>query len=161
MTNVLLTTTLGEIELSLDEEKAPNTVKNFLEYVDAGFYDDTVFDRVIPGMLAQAGCYTDKMTPKPTRGPVLNESGNGLTHARGTVAMGHRALSEATSQFFINLADNTRVLAHSRPGHAVFATVVRGIDVADAISSVQTTNKLGMDSVPVQPIHITSAKRVG
>lgn len=158
---VTLATSLGEIILELDENKAPITVKNFLEYVDSGFYNDTVFHRVIPGFMIQGGGMTAAMDEKPNRSPIKNEADNGLTNTRGTIAMARtQAVNSATSQFFINLADNTFLNHGTRDfGYAVFGKVVKGLDVLDAIAKVKTGSKSGHTDVPVTPVTIQSATR--
>ncbi|MFD4337890.1 peptidylprolyl isomerase [Streptomyces anulatus] len=167
MTTVRLTTSLGDIELSLDETKAPVTVKNFLEYVDAGFYDKTIFHRVIPAFMVQGGGFDDDLKQKSTRGSVRNEAAaSGLKNVRGTVAMARTTVADsATAQFFINMVDNASL--DPRPGaglagagYAVFGTVVKGMDVAEKIASVRTGTQNGMGDVPTTPVYITSAKRV-
>ena len=161
---VTLTTSLGVIELELDPEKAPLTVKNYLEYVDAGFFDGTVFHRVIPGFMIQGGGFTPDFTQKPTRAQIKNEAGNGLKNARGTVAMARtNVVDSATAQFFINLKDND-FLNHSSPdprgfGYAVFGHVTQGMDVVDKIAAVSTGSKGGMQDVPTANVLIQSAKR--
>ncbi|MBH5338649.1 peptidylprolyl isomerase [Streptomyces pactum] len=162
MVDVLLTTSLGEIQVSLDEEKAPVTVRNFLSYVDSGFYDGTIFHRVIPGFMAQCGGFTEDMQQKKTNEPIRNEADNGLLNTRGTLAMARTAaVHSATAQFFINVADNDFLNHGTRDfGYAVFGKVVRGMDVVDQIVSVKTSVSRGMQDVPVTPVVITSARRV-
>lgn len=137
---VRLHTTDGDIVLRLDRERAPLTVANFLAYVRAGFYDGTIFHRVVPGFVIQGGGYTVKFDQKSTRKPIPNESGNGLSNLRGTVAMAREtAPHTATSQFYINLADNTRLDPRpGRWGYAVFGRVVKGMDVVDKIAKAPT-----------------------
>jgi cyclophilin family peptidyl-prolyl cis-trans isomerase len=162
---VTITTSMGAIVLELDAEKAPKSVENFLAYVDAGFYDGTIFHRVIPGFMIQAGGHTKDMMRKSTREPVQNESKNGLSNARGTVAMARTSdPHSATSQFFINSVDNARGLDAGNAGgdgwgYTVFGKVVEGMDVVDKISAVKTTSRSGAQDVPVEPVVIESAKR--
>jgi len=162
---VELDTSAGKIVLELDAKKAPISVENFLRYVDEGFYANTTFHRVIPGFMIQGGAVDDKMNEKrdPSQGvhpPIKNESNNGLSNVRGSVAMARTANPDsATCQFFINHADNPRLDTYGG-GYAVFGKVVEGMDVVDAIAKTQTTSRAGMDDVPVKPIYIKSAKRV-
>ena len=159
-TRVLLTTSEGNIELALDNQKAPVSVKNFVEYVNNGFYNGTTFHRVIPGFMIQGGGFVDEMKQKATNPPIKNEADNGLRNLRGTIAMARTAEKDsATSQFFINVADNA-FLDHGQRdfGYAVFGKVVKGMDVADKISQVQTTNVGPYQNVPSKPIVIKSAK---
>ena len=160
---VALETTAGQIVLELDAEKAPATVKIFLAYVEAGFYDGTIFHRVIPDFMIQGGGFTSEMQQKQTRPPVRNEATNGLANRRGTVAMARRPdPHSANAQFFINLNDNTPLdQAAARPGdfgYAVFGRVVSGMEVVDAIARVATGNRGGHQNVPVEPVVIRSAK---
>ncbi|CAD5108726.1 peptidylprolyl isomerase [Zestomonas carbonaria] len=159
---VLLATSLGEIEVELDAGKAPVTVKNFLAYVDSGFYDNTIFHRVIPGFMVQTGGYTESMSEKKTREPIKNEADNGLHNVRGTLAMARTSeVNSATSQFFINQKDNAFLDHGVRDfGYAVFGKVVRGMDVVDRIAQTPTTFRAGMRDVPAQPVVILSAKRI-
>lgn len=159
-THVLLTTSEGNIELALDNQKAPVSVKNFVEYVNSGFYNGTTFHRVIPGFMVQGGGFVDEMKQKATNPPIKNEADNGLRNVRGTIAMARTAEKDsATSQFFINVADNA-FLDHGQRdfGYAVFGKVVKGMDVADKISQVQTSNVGPYQNVPSKPIVIKSAK---
>lgn len=137
---VVFHTNLGDIEIGLYEKKAPNTAANFLTYVEDGFYDGTVFHRVIPGFVVQGGGFGQSLRRKPTRDPIENEADNGLKNERGTLSMARTSDPDsATSQFFINLTDNTP-LDHSRDsaGYAVFARVVDGMDVVDEIADIPT-----------------------
>jgi len=139
-------------------------VKNFLEYVDAGFFDGTVFHRVIPGFMIQGGGFGKDMVQKPTRAQIKNEANNGLVNARGTLAMARtNVVDSATAQFFINLKDND-FLNHSSPdprgyGYAVFGRVISGMDVVDKIAAVPTGSKGGHSDVPKTNVVIESAKR--
>ena len=159
---VLLNTSLGEIEIELNEEKAPVSVKNFLEYVDKGFYDGTVFHRVIPGFMIQGGGFDAQMRQKPTSTPIRNEAENGLRNERGTLAMARTQIRDsATSQFFINHNDNDFLNHGPRDfGYAVFGKVVRGMPVVDQIAQVPTGNHGMHQNVPREPVEIISAKRV-
>ena len=162
---VIVSTSFGDITLELFKDRAPVSVENFLQYVNDGFYTDTVFHRVKKGFMIQGGGYTATLFEKPTRPPILNEATNGLRNARGTVGMARRpALRSATSQFYINVVDN-RVLDHTgyAPadfGYAVFGRVLSGMDVADRIVAVPTTTKDDMEDVPVEPVIIKGARLV-
>ena len=153
---VVLETSLGTIELELDAEKAPISVENFLTYVDAGHYNGTLFHRVIPGFMVQGGGF-DGSGQKPTRGQIKNEADNGLTNQRGTVAMARTSdVNSATSQFFINIADNGFLNHGGRDfGYAVFAKVTSGMDVADKIAAV----KRNAQDAPLEPVTIKKATR--
>lgn len=137
---VALDTNMGTIVVELDRARAPITVKNFLQYVRDGFYDGTIFHRVIPGFVAQGGGFTTKYVEKPTRDPIPNESGNGLSNVRGTIAMAREtAPHTATAQFYINLVDNLNLDPQpNRWGYAVFGHVVKGMDVVDKIAKIPT-----------------------
>ena len=162
-TRVLLKTTLGEIIIALDEERAPLSAANFLAYVNAGFYDGTVFHRVIPNFMMQGGGMSADLTPKSNRPPIKNEAANGLKNRRGTIAMARTSeVDSATSQFFINLADNP-FLDHQTPspqgyGYAVFGTVIKGMETVDAIAKVATANRGMHQNVPVKPVLIEQAR---
>ncbi len=158
---VILETSAGVVSVELFEDQAPVTVANFLEYVDAGFFDGTIFHRVIPKFMIQGGGFTDEMSEKPTRDPIKNEADNGLKNERGTLSMARTSdINSATSQFFINVADN-KFLDHSERdfGYAVFAKVVEGMDVVDQIAQVKTGSNGGHQDVPVEPLVIQSATR--
>ena len=159
---VLLTTSLGEIELELEAEKAPISVENFLGYVDSGFYDGTVFHRAIPGFMIQGGGFGEGLNQKPTKAPIKNEADNGLHNVRGTVAMARtQNVNSATSQFFINHRDNDFLDHGSRDfGYAVFGKVVRGMEVVDQIAQVPTGNRAMMQNVPLTPVKIITAKKL-
>ena len=137
---VSIETTQGNIVLELDGRRAPYTVSNFVTYARNGFYENTVFHRVIPGFMAQGGGMTTDLKEKPTSQPIPNESGNGLSNRRGTIAMARTSHPHsATAQFFINLADNARLDPNgSRWGYAVFGRVVEGMEVVDAIAEIPT-----------------------
>ena len=159
---VVLTTSLGEIELELDEAKAPISAKNFLQYVDEGFYDGTIFHRVIPGFMIQGGGFSPAMQQKKTRAAIQNEAANGLKNVKGAVAMARtNAPHSATAQFFINHKDNGFLDYPGSDGwgYAVFGRVVKGSEVVDQIAAVQTGTKAGMGDVPVQTVAIISARR--
>ena len=158
---VILDTTHGPIHLELDAANAPISTANFLEYVDSGHYTGTIFHRVIDGFMIQGGGFTHEMQQKPTNAPIKNEWKNGLKNKRGTIAMARtNVVDSATSQFFINVADND-FLDQPRDGaaYAVFGKVTKGMDVVDKIKSVKTGVKKGMGDVPVTPVAILSAKR--
>lgn len=156
---VRLATSQGDIVLELDSDRAPKTVANFLQYVRAGHYDGTVFHRVIPGFMIQGGGMKENLSEKPTRPPIALESRNGLSNQRGSIAMARTSVPEsATSQFFINVADNTRLdAAEGRDGYAVFGRVVQGMDVVDKIRLVPVTSKGPHQNVPATPVVITKA----
>ncbi len=160
---VKLETSMGNIVIELNEQAAPVTVKNFLGYVEEGFYDGTIFHRVIPGFMIQGGGFTTEMEQKETREPIINEAKNGLKNERGTIAMARQNDPDsATSQFFINHRDNgpLNYVENGNPGYAVFGKVIEGMDVVDAIASVNTTTRRGMDDVPIEPVVIKSAEAV-
>ena len=157
---VKIQTSLGDIVIELDSEKAPVTVENFLGYVTEGFYDGLIFHRVIKGFMIQAGGFTQEMDQKDTKSPIKIESSNGLGNARGTIAMARTSVpNSATSQFFINHVDNDflNYVSPGNPGYAVFGKVIEGMEVVDKIASVKTTGRGGMDDVPVESIVIESA----
>lgn len=159
---VVLTTTLGEIEIELDEAKAPITVKNFLAYVDEGFYDGTIFHRVIRDFMIQGGGFTPQMSQKKTKANIQNEAANGLKNVKGSLAMARTsAPHSASSQFFINHKDNAFLDYPGQDGwgYAVFGRVTKGIEVVDKIAAVQTGVKAGMSDVPTQTVAIVSARR--
>lgn len=158
---VVIETNLGNITVELDPAKAPITVENFLKYVDAGFYDGTIFHRVIPGFMIQGGGMTPDMREKPTNPPIKNEAGNGLSNTRGTIAMARtNDPNSATSQFFINVDDNKQLDSFGG-GYAVFGKVIEGMDVADKIVGVRTTTKGMHRDVPAETVTIKSIKRKG
>ena len=156
-------TSLGDFVIELDADKAPVTAANFLQYVDDGHFDGTVFHRVIPGFVIQGGGMTADMRQKPTRKPIENEATNGLKNLRGTLSMARtNDVNSATSQFFVNLVDNA-FLDHQGPrnyGYAVFGRVIEGMDVIDAIAAVKTGRKGHHDDVPLEPVTVRSARRV-
>ena len=155
---VLISTSLGDIKLELYEEEAPITVANFLSYVEEGFYDSTIFHRVINNFMIQGGGITADMKQKPTKPPIKNEADNGLKNDRGTIAMARTAdVNSATSQFFINHTDNSFLDHGARDfGYAVFGKVVEGIEIVDKIASVKT----GPGDVPAETVSILSMKVV-
>jgi peptidyl-prolyl cis-trans isomerase A (cyclophilin A) len=158
---VVLDTSMGKITIELDKEKAPITVENFLKYVDAGFYDNLIFHRVIESFMIQGGGFDAKMHEKTEGqlGTIKNESGNGLSNVEGTIAMARRPdPNSAQNQFFINVSDNSR-LDRAGGGYAVFGKVTDGMDVVNKIKKVATTTRAGMDDVPMEPVTIKSAKR--
>ena len=164
-TQVDLETTKGTIRVELDEAKAPESALNFLAYVDAGHYNGTVFHRVIPGFMIQGGGFEPGMTQKPTQAQIKNEANNGLKNNRYTLAMARTsAPHSATSQFFINATDNGFLNFTSESpsgwGYAVFAKVVAGTEVVDAIEKVKTGNRGGHGDVPLEDVVILSATRV-
>ena len=152
-------TSLGTITLELNEAKAPATVANFAEYAKAGFYDGTIFHRVIDGFMIQGGGFTKDMNQKATREPISNEAMNGLSNKRGTIAMARTmVVDSATSQFFINLVDND-FLDFTSPtpqgfGYAVFGEVTDGMSVVDAIAKVRTGNAGPHQNVPEEAVVI-------
>jgi cyclophilin family peptidyl-prolyl cis-trans isomerase len=157
---VHLNTTEGIIRIQLDAEKAPLTSKNFLNYVDKGFYDGTVFHRVIDHFMIQGGGFTADLQQKATDAPVKNESKNGLKNVRGSIAMARTSSPDsATSQFFINVQDNPSLDYPSMGGYTVFGTVIDGMDVVDKIKVVPTGFKNGMGNVPTTAVVIQTAKR--
>jgi len=163
---VLLETTMGNITIELDAQKAPNTVSNFLAYVDDGYFVDTTFHRVIPNFMIQGGGITADMQDKPSKHkPIQNEANNGLKNDRGTLAMARTGdPHSATSQFFINHNDNAFLNFSSETpqgwGYAVFGKVIDGMDVVDAMAKVQTGNSGGHQDVPVETITMTGASRL-
>lgn len=159
---VLLSTSLGDMTLELDAEKAPSSAQNFLDYVTSGHFDGTIFHRVIPGFMIQGGGFTADMVQKPTNAPVANEADNGLKNARGTLAMARTSdPNSATSQFFVNVVDNP-FLDHKAKtpqgwGYAVFGKVVDGLDVMDKIVQVPTGQHGPHSDVPRDPVVIEKA----
>ena len=161
--SVKLETSMGNIVIELNEQAAPITVKNFLGYVEEGFYDGTIFHRVIPDFMIQGGGFTTEMEQKETREPIINEAANGLKNDRGTIAMARQNDPDsATCQFFINHRDNGPLdyVENIRPGYTVFGKVIEGMDIVDAIASVNTTTRMDYNDVPVKPVVIKSARVV-
>ena len=162
---MIMETSKGEIVLELYRDKAPLTVKNFLEYMDADFYSHTIFHRVIPGFMLQGGGFTRDMQKKPTKPPVKNEADNGLKNDRGTIAMARtQAPHSASSQFFINTVDNAFLNYKSQTtsgwGYAVFGKVIKGMEVVDAISKVSTGSQGRFRDVPKTPVEIINVRKV-
>lgn len=160
---VELETTKGKVIIELDEERAPVTVANFVRYVEEGFYDGTIFHRVMNNFMIQGGGFTTDMQRKTTQPPIINEASSGLKNNRGTIAMARTDNpNSATSQFFINQVDNKPLnfVDGSNPGYTVFGKVIEGMDVVDAIANVKTTIRSGMRDVPVEPVVIKSAKLI-
>ena len=155
-------TSHGGFTIELFERDAPATVVNFLQYVDDGFFDGTIFHRIVPGFVIQGGGLTADFEQKKTRDPVKNEAANGLLNERGTLSMARtNAPHSATSQFFVNLADNE--FLDYRPGnhgYAVFGRIKEGMDVIDKIAAVRTGRRQGYTDAPMEDVIITSARRV-
>lgn len=163
---ILLETSLGNITLELYADKAPVTVTNFLEYVQDGFYDGTIFHRVIENFMIQGGGLTEAMKEKKGNKPIKNEADNGLSNMRGTVAMARtQVVDSATSQFFINVADNTfldhRGTSAQAYGYAVFGAVTEGMETVDAIRRVATGNSGYHQDVPLEPVVINKVSVTG
>lgn len=160
---IVLHTNHGDITIELDADKAPKTVENFMQYVTDGFYDGTIFHRVIDGFMIQGGGMTPGMVAKPTRDPIENEANNGLTNDRGTLAMARTSdPHSATAQFFINVNDNN-FLNHRSPsadgwGYCVFGKVTAGMDVVDKIKNVATGSQGFHQDVPTEDVIIESAE---
>jgi peptidyl-prolyl cis-trans isomerase B (cyclophilin B) len=162
---VMLETSLGNITLELYPDKAPLTVKNFLAYVDEGFYTGTIFHRVIRGFMIQGGGMTAGMQEKPGHNPITNEADNGLKNDRGTIAMARtQDPNSATAQFFINAKDNTFLNFRAKTidgyGYCVFGKVIKGLDVVEAIEAVPTTTKGFYQDVPAKPVVVKKASRI-
>ena len=160
---VLLSTSLGEIKIELYDKEAPETVSNFLGYVNDGFFDGTIFHRVIAGFMIQGGGFTPDMQQKSTKPPIKNEAANGLKNELGTLAMARtNVVDSATSQFFINVKDNDFLNHQGQAnfGYCVFGKVVEGLDVVHQIEAVATGRSGMHDDVPVTPVVIQSAKEV-
>ncbi len=160
---VRLTTTMGDIVIELNDDKAPISTENFLAYVDAGDYDGTIFHRVMSGFMIQTGAFEPDMNQRPGRATIKNEWKNGLSNTKYTVAMARlgNQPDSASSQFFINVADNLFLdQPRDGAGYAVFGEVVEGQDVVHEIEQVATTTRAGHGDVPVEPVIITKAERV-
>jgi len=158
---VVMETSEGTIRIELNADKAPISVKNFLQYVDEKFYDGTIFHRVMGTFMIQGGGFTPDMRQKATHAMIKNEAANGLANDRGTIAMARtNVVDSATAQFFINVADN-RALNHNVQGYgyAVFGRVIDGLDVVDRIRTVRTGTVGGMENVPVSPVVIKTVRR--
>ena len=159
---VVLKTSLGTVKIELDAQAAPETVKNFLQYVRDGFYNGTIFHRVIEGFMIQGGGFTEKFQQKPTRNPIKNEAANQLPNLRGTIAMARtQAVDSATAQFFINTVDNDflnfRAPTPQLFGYCVFGKVVDGMDVVDKIEKVRTGHRGMYADVPEENVVILEA----
>jgi peptidyl-prolyl cis-trans isomerase A (cyclophilin A) len=158
---VKLATSMGDVMIQLDAQKAPKSVANFLQYVKDGHYDGLIFHRVIAGFMIQGGGFDAEMKQKATRPPIALESRNGLSNERGTIAMARTMVPDsASSQFFINVVDNPRLDAANAAdgnGYAVFGKVVSGMDVVDKIRAVPVSDKGGHQNVPQQPVVIRKA----
>jgi peptidyl-prolyl cis-trans isomerase A (cyclophilin A) len=158
---ILMETSMGNVKIQLDSQKAPISVQNFLDYVKSGFYNGTIFHRVIPGFMIQGGGFTAEMKQKATKAPIKNEGGNGMKNDRGTIAMARTGdPNSATAQFFINVANNNSL---NRPspdgyGYAVFGKVTEGMNVVDKIVQVPTGYRMGMGDVPETTVVIKSMK---
>lgn len=159
---VVFETSHGTIKLEMLTEEAPVSVENFLQYVDDGHFDDTIFHRVMPGFVIQGGGFTADMEQKPTREPIKNEADNGVKNTRGSLSMARtQDVGSATCQFFMNLVDNEFLDHGTRDfGYAVFARVVEGMDVVDAIAKVPTANNGFHQNVPVEPVVVTRATQI-
>lgn len=162
---VRLSTTLGEIVVELDREHAPLSVDNFLQYVDAGQYDGTIFHQVVDGYVALGGGFTPELVEKPTRTPVRNEAHNGLKNLRGTIAMARdrSSIDSSTCQFFINLQDNPSLDHRSRTaeeyGYCVFGKVIEGMEIVDRLAKVETHDTEAFELIPISPVVIRTARR--
>ncbi len=160
--SVVIDTSMGKIVVKLNSEKAPNTVANFMKYVEKKHYDNTVFHRVIKEFMIQGGGFTSDLNQKPTMDPVAIESNNELFNKRGTIAMARtNDPNSATSQFYINTVNNSMLdySSASNPGYTVFGEVTSGLDVVDKIRAVKTTTKSGMGDVPADTITIKSIRK--
>ena len=157
---VVFSTTHGDITIELHDAEAPKSVANFLQYVEDGHFDGTIFHRVIPNFMIQGGGFTEDMSQKATRAPIENEADNGLKNERGTLAMARTSdINSATSQFFINLTDNDFLNHGGRDfGYAVFGRVTDGMEVVDKIAAVKTGSHGGHQDVPVEPVVITGSR---
>jgi len=160
---VEISTNYGAMSIELNAEKAPATVKNFLSYVNEGFYDGTIFHRVINGFMIQGGGFSKDMIKKDTKKPIMNESSNGLSNVVGTIAMARtNDPHSATSQFYINVANNTflNFASEANPGYCVFGRVIEGISVMQAIKSVPVGNFDQYQNVPLEPVIINRIRRI-
>ena len=160
---IKLETSMGDIVVELNQKAAPVTVNNFLWYAEEGFFDGTIFHRVISDFMIQGGGFTVDMNQKKTQEPIVNEAYNGLKNDRGTIAMARTSIPDsATCQFFINLKNNDflNYVERNNPGYAVFGRTVEGMDVVDRIAAVKTANRNGMGDVPVETVLIKSVKVV-
>ncbi|MGE0633482.1 MAG: peptidylprolyl isomerase [Pseudobdellovibrionaceae bacterium] len=162
-TVVRMETTMGNIDIELNDEKAPITAENFLKYVDSGFFEQTIIHRVVKNFVIQGGGLTQDMVEKPTLPPIKNEAKNGLSNLRGTIGMARtNEIDSASSQWFINTKDNTRLDYRDEDhyGYAVFGKVISGMDIVDMIEAVVVHDIGEYGDVPVTPIVVTSVKRV-
>jgi len=161
-TNVVMKTSKGSITIELDAQAAPKTVENFLAYVRSGHYNGTIFHRVISNFMIQGGGFTPDMKQKSTNPPIVNESSNGLSNKKYTLAMARTSVPDsATSQFFINVTDNDfldKANSRDRVGYCVFGKVTSGSEVVEAIKGVATTTKQGHENVPVEAVVIESVE---
>lgn len=160
---ITIVTSLGDITVELFEEAAPVSSANFRQYAEEGFFDDTIFHRVIPNFMIQGGGLTADLSRKKTRAAIRNEAKNGKQNLRGTLAMARTGeIDSATSQFFINLRDNS-FLDHSKRdyGYAVFGRVTEGMDIVDEIAKVPTGSRAGHDDVPLEPVTIREVRITG
>jgi cyclophilin family peptidyl-prolyl cis-trans isomerase len=160
---VVIETSMGDITVELNKEKAPKTVENFLSYVKEDFYKDTIFHRVIPGFMIQGGGFTVDMKRKPTKPPIPNEAGNGLKNVRGAIAMARTAdVHSATAQFFIDVADKPQLDHRGETpdafGYAVFGKVIAGMAIVERIENTATGSRGSYQNVPVVPVVIKSIK---
>lgn len=165
MSNVLIKTTAGDITVELFDKEAPVTVENFLQYVKDGFYNHTIFHRVINGFMIQGGGFDTKFTQKETRPTIQNEASNGISNARGTLAMARTPHPHsASAQFFINLVDNDflnfRAATMDGFGYCVFGKVIDGMDIVDQIAGVKTGKRGGHADVPVDNVELISAVEI-
>ena len=158
---VVIETTLGNIVVELDFEKAPKTVANFLKYADDGFYDGLTFHRVIPTFMIQGGGYDKELNGKKPQPPISNESTNGLSNVRGAISMARAVATDSgTSQFFINTKDNLQLdFTERNPGYCAFGKVVKGMDIVDKIAAVKTVALKGMKDVPEEPVEFKTVRR--
>jgi cyclophilin family peptidyl-prolyl cis-trans isomerase len=162
---LVMETSLGTVKIELFQKEAPISVKNFLDYAKSGFYDGTIFHRVIPGFMIQGGGFTAGLTMKPTNAEIKNEAANGLKNERGTLAMARtNVVDSASSQFFVNVSNN-EFLNHQPGGpavygYAVFGKVISGMEVVDKIAATKTGMQKGFSDVPVTPVVIKSVKVV-
>ena len=159
VTMIRFETSLGSFTIELFDKEAPISAKNFHDYVEAGFFDGTIFHRVIPGFVIQGGGFTPEMQQKKTRAPIKNEASNGLKNRRGTLSMARtNDPHSATSQFFVNLVDNAFLdPGRGGAGYAVFGCVTDGMSVIDAIAASKTGRKAGHDDVPLEPVVVVRA----
>lgn len=162
---VLFKTTQGDIKVELYADKAPETVKNVLQYVNEGFYNHTIFHRVIDGFMIQGGGFTADMQQKPVHAPIKNEADNGLVNKRGSLAMARTSdINSATAQFYINVVDNSMLNFRGKTsrdyGYCVFGQVIDGMDVVDKIRKVKTATKGPFENVPVEKVEIIEAKQL-